>query len=235
MCLESFRRFYPDSSVCVVSDGGFDYSRYCESIRAEYTFVSKVSSMGILAFTTQDAALVYLKRLWDSFPRMKETHVILLEDDVRVVRRHRVPFQFSVNGCNHNVRLPDPMVEALTSRGYTGPLFYGACGGCVLHKSFFENIPFSEVERVIAQTEMNEFYSDQLTSFIALYFGGTIGDYDDFYETFYGDVVPRLVADRVAFLHQYKYDYNVEPTPDQRALLGPYDASVPLMGPTGGP
>lgn len=230
--VSSFREFYPDSTLYVVNDGGYDYEQYCRSVGAIYSYVPKVSSLGILAFTSQDTALAYLKRLWDSFAHIPESHVVLLEDDVRVVRRHRVPFTHSVNGCNHNVRLPDVMVEALRRRGYTGPLFYGACGGCVLDREFFAAIPFADVEAVIAETPMPEFYSDQLTSFLALYFGGTIGDYDDFYETFYPDVVPRLVDDRIAFLHQYKYDYNVEPTPAQHAVLGRYDPAG-ITGPVG--
>lgn len=230
LCLESFRKFYPDSSIYVVNDGGYDYSHYCRRIGADYSYVTRVSSNDLLVFSSKATALTYLKRLWDSFSTFSESHVILLEDDVRVLRHHTLPFGHSINGCNHNVHLPVAMVEKLRQRGYGGPLFYGACGGCVLDKEFFASIPFAEVERLLDETPLQEFYSDQLTSFIALYFGGTIGDYNEFYETFYADAIARLVADEVAFLHQYKYDYNVEPTAGQRTLLGPY---APDVGATG--
>ena len=225
--MESFRKFYPDASLFVVNDGGYDYTDYCKRAGAVYSYVAKESNMGKpLAYTSKEAVLAYLKRLWDIFPRMKESHFILLEDDVRILRRHTLPFRHTVNGCNRAVRLPDCMLRMLRARsgGYVGPEYYGGCGGCVLDKTFFERIPFADVERLLTETGLTEFHTDQLFSYIALYFGGTVGDYDEFDERFYSDIVMRLVTDRVAFLHQYKFDYGVPPTAEQNARLGSYGA-----------
>jgi len=51
---------------------------------------------------------------------------------------------------------------------------------------------------------MNTFASDILLSTIALYFGGSIDDYDEFAEVWFKNVDSRLTNNRVAFLHQVK-------------------------------
>lgn len=223
-CVESFRRFYPESTVHIVNDGGYDYSYYCARIGAEYSYVPKETRLlgPTGAFSSLEAAERYLTRLWNFISTTKETHFVLLEDDVRVIRHHRLPFVYSINGCNESVRLPDIMVEKLTQNGYAGPFHYGGCGGCVFDRQFFADIPFADVQSLLAETPLSEFHTDQLFTFFALYFGGSIGHYDEFYETFYGDIIERLVTDRVAFLHQYKFDYGREPSEEQRALLGSY-------------
>lgn len=221
LCLESFRKFYPDTSITVVNDGGYDFRYYCDQIGAFYSYVPKEDTLAATtAFSSLVPTLKYLARLWEFIGRTAETHFILLEDDVRILRRHRSPFQFSINGCNEHVRLPAAIVSALVGQGYSGPTFYGGCGGCVFDREFFANIPFEQVQQLLTETELVEFHSDQLLTFIALFFGGSIGPYDEFCETFYPDVVTRLVTDRVAFLHQYKFDYDLAPTKEQEAVLG---------------
>ena len=71
----------------------------------------------------------------------------------------------------------------------------------------------------------NLFASDILLSFIALYFGGSIDDYDEFAELWFKDIELRLKENKVAFLHQYKKDYEkngVFPNDDELIELKNY-------------
>jgi hypothetical protein len=66
------------------------------------------------------------------------------------------------------------------------------------------------------------FASDLLLSFITLYFGGTIGQYDEFAETWFSDIHIRKNNNSIAFLHQYKMDYEkygVFPTEEEKKEL----------------
>jgi hypothetical protein len=220
-CMKSFRYYYPDSNVVVVSDGGHNYETYCKRQKCDYTYVPKDSNMAApLIYSSRDAALGYLRRLWNAFPKMTETHFILLEDDVRVLKRHTAPFQYSINGCNQYMFLPSVMATKLCDKGYTGPTFYGGCGGCILDKEFYMSIPFEAVQKLLEETPLTEFPADQLFSFIALYFGGSIGPYNEFTETLYPDWAKRVAKNEIAFLHQYKKEYGMEPTTLEKAILG---------------
>lgn len=221
-CMESFRAHYPGASVVVVSDGGYNYRDYCKKFGYDYTYVTKEQNMARpLAYTSSEAVLKYFERLWAAFAKMRESHFILLEDDVRIIRRHTVSFKYSINGCGYGMRLPDCIIEKLKEKKYTGPYFYGGCGGCVLDKNFFAAIPFERVRKLLEETALTEFHTDQLFTFIALYFGGTIGQYEEFAEM-HKRGPQRVEAGTVAFLHQYKVDYGKEPTPEEAAALGFY-------------
>jgi hypothetical protein len=155
------------------------------------------------------------------------THVILLEDDVRILRQHTIPFLYSINGCNQNEFLDPVAVNILKKKGYNGPFYYGGSGGCVIDKVFFESIDFNEIEKLFIEIKdcPSLFASDKLISFITLYFGGTIGKYDEFAETWYSDINFRIHNNSVSFLHQYKNDYEkngVFPNDDEIIELGDY-------------
>jgi hypothetical protein len=224
----SFKKYYADNTVVVVNDGGYNYSEFCKDNGIKYRYLEKMSTISdALLFNSYESCLFFLKNLFDSFSFIKETHVLLLEDDVRVLKTHTKSFLHSINGCNKNTCLPSYAVNVLINKGYTGPFFYGGCGGCVLNKSFFQSIDFKEIERLIYEMrdETQMFASDILISFIAYYFGGTIEQYDEFAEEWYHDKQQRINNHSVAFLHQYKSDYErfgVFPNEEELKLLKNY-------------
>ena len=83
---------------------------------------------------------MFLENLYNSFKYIKETHILLLEDDVRVLKKHTLSFSHTINGCNKNERLTGVIEQLLRHRGYNGQLHYGACGGCVLDKRFLNRL-----------------------------------------------------------------------------------------------
>jgi len=183
--IQSFQTYYPDNTIIVVNDGGYDYSEFCRDNGIPYRYIEKIPTKNnALLFTSYESCLFFLKNLFDSFSFIKESHILLLEDDVRVLKKHTKPFLYSVNGCNKNESLPLYAIHVLKQKGYKEPFYYGACGGCVLNKSFFQSIDFKEIEKLIYEMrdETEMFASDILLSFIAYYFGGTIEQYDEFAE-----------------------------------------------------
>jgi hypothetical protein len=175
--IKSFKQFYPDSNIVVTNDGGYDYEEFCEDNSIRYSYFDKSDTIkDATIFGSYDACLFFLENLFNSFKYIKETHILLLEDDVRVLKRHTLPFCHSINGCNKNEQLNVVIQRILHKNGYTGPLYYGACGGCVIDKRFYESIEFEKIRTLIYEIKdyPDLFASDILLSFIALYFGGTI-------------------------------------------------------------
>ena len=223
--VKSFKKFYPESDMVITNDGGYDYEKFCNDNQIYYNYIEKIDTKSnALLFNSPESCIIFLKNLFNNFQKMKETHVLLLEDDVRVLKTHTQPFLYSINGCNKNAILPEYAIELLKKRGFQGPYFYGGCGGCVLDKQFFQSIDFKEIEQLIYEIrhEKQMFASDLLLSFITLYFGGTIEQYDEFAETWYSDIHIRMNNHSIAFLHQYKTDYEkngVFPTEEEKKEL----------------
>jgi cellulose synthase/poly-beta-1,6-N-acetylglucosamine synthase-like glycosyltransferase len=208
--IKSFKYFYPESDIVVVNDGGYNYKEFCQNNNIHYSYNAKIDTTNnALLFNNYETCIKFLENLFNSFKYIKESHILLLEDDVRVLRHHTNEFKYSVNGCNKNEKIDGVIKNILMNTGYTGPLYYGACGGCVIDKNFFQSIDFEEIKNLIYNIKDHKhlFASDILLSFITLYFGGTIDDYDEFAEVWYNDIEKRLIEKRVAFLHQYKEDY----------------------------
>jgi hypothetical protein len=226
--IKSFRKYYPESDIVVVNDGGYNYKEFCENNSIHYSYISKTDTQkDALIFDNYESSIRFLENLYNSFKNIKESHILLLEDDVRVLRKHNIEFKNTINGCNKNEKLPGIIETILRNRGYNGPIYYGACGGCVIDKNFFESIEFDEIKKLIyiIKDYNNLFASDILLSFIALYFGGSIDDYDEFAELWFKDIESRLKENKVAFLHQYKKDYEkmgVFPNDDELIELNNY-------------
>jgi len=204
----SFRKWYPAASLIVNSDGGDDFSEFCSQHGATFTMKQKLKTGRNLVFDSIGAILEFVKRIWDSLHSIHEPYFILLEDDVRILRRHTKPFQYTLNGCNPNEFLPVQMQGILRERGYTGSFQYGACGGTVLHTDFLKKISFEAVEEALYELPKAVYGSDQVLSYLVLYFGVTIGPYEEFAEMWYADIQLRIDGDIVAFLHQYKKEYD---------------------------
>ena len=208
--IKSFKKYYPQSDLVVVNDGGYNYKEFCQDNNIHYCYINKTDTkQNALLFNNYDSCIKFLENLFNSFKYIKESHILLLEDDVRVLRKHNIDFKYSVNGCNKNTKLWGIIEYILKNKGYNGPIYYGACGGCVIDKKFFESIDFNEIKTLIysIKEHVDLFASDILISFIALYFGGSIDEYGEFAETWYNDINTRLKENKIAFLHQYKNDY----------------------------
>jgi hypothetical protein len=228
--VKSFQKFYPERTIVVTNDGGHDYEEFCKDNNIIYKYKpknslnTKIDSTRRSCFQSHPDMYDYIKNLWTGFDSIKENYVLILEDDVRVLKKHTETFKYSINGCNYGVKFPPRAIRILHEIGYNGPLHYGACGGCVLDKNFFKNIPFYKVEELISKIGTYEemYDGDLVISFIAVYFGGNIGQYGEFAETWFKNIEELHKMNGIAFLHQYKNDYQSLPTEDEARELKNY-------------
>lgn len=209
-CIKSFKRYYPDSSIVVTNDGGYDYSEFCSKNNIQYTYCTKAPNIrNATTFDTKSSILIFINKIWSSLHLIKETHFIILEDDVRILKHHTQPFKYTLNGCNTGEFLPECMQTILKNNGYTGKFFFGGCGGTIFSKSFLEDIPFTHIITLVdSLPDIFQIGSDMVLTFIVLYFGGRVGSHPEFGEMWYPNIQDLLKKNLLFSVHQYKTDYD---------------------------
>lgn len=221
--LTSFRAWYPEAPIILASDGGkVDYSEFCRVIGAEYIWNRHIPGKHLLSLCYEaDGMCTFFRQLLCGIALLGDkgcTHVVLLEDDVRTLKRQTLVPTHALSGCNRNVRQHPGLLQCLFLKNGQWPVVqhYGGCGGCIFSVCFFKQL---EVERVcsvlrdvmrIDTFDTSIIATDQAISFIVLYFGGSIVDNEEFGEVlpyYFPKVVYDVAENKIAFLHQWKRDY----------------------------
>jgi hypothetical protein len=214
----SFRKAYPTGTVVLVNDGGrFDYSRFCSDQGIVYRLYEHAPTANTNGLYGVECVTAFLERMWEAWPCFTESSIMLLEDDVRVLRPFRQTFPFSINGENRGVAQDPKLMKDLLQAGIVDPpQHYGGFGGCILDRIFFQQIPLADVLKSLrALAPLMEYASDLILTWIAIRWGGTLGPHPELAEAWYTDILERLVNDRVAVLHQYKSEYGSALTQDE--------------------
>ena len=227
--LSSFREHYPDSVVYMVCDGGYDYSQLAEHFHCVYSHETQLGDGKTTILSDTTKVVAYLQRLYSAAVAIKEDYILLLEDDVSVMKPVDDALPYSINGTYWKAILWPKEIAFLKKRGGThvpcwAPLyFFGAWGGCILNRAFVLK-HFTDIERDVALIESNigskVMYSDILMSLITLLHGGTIGNYAGYCQTQYWNYEKRKKNGSISVLHQYKEFYEAPLTDADRGLLG---------------
>jgi len=230
-CLESFRKFYPDNTVVLLSDNGYDYTEMAKYFKCIY-----IHSHENVQFIYKDSndigkfenTFKLIDRVINAFQLCNEEYIMWLEDDVSINNRITDTFMYEINGFCPN-RLSDTSVERLrekyTSIDSNKKYHFTGHGGSIFNKNFLiesmqnkviihdilENWIYYELPSDIAQ--------DFLFSVIITLSGGTIGPYQGHYDGYNG-----LNRD-ITVQHQYKVWYNV-PLPNELKFLIKEDETI---------
>lgn len=206
-CLESFRRFYPDSQVVLLSDNGYDYTEMAKHFKC--TYIHETAHCGLSAKKT-DGYLQTVERLLKMITQIRSDYFILLEDDVIIYDRYSHEFKGDINGnCINKIRMsvlkniPFSIVKN-EDKVYTGH------GGSVYRTKSIVGVLNNEeqIKWVIEQWEMIGLGPmidvDIFLSLIVLINGGTIH-----HLTQHKDLLTNHVGgtNGIAALHQVKHSY----------------------------
>ena len=227
--LESFRKFYPDSDVYLVCDGGFDYENLAQHFNCQYEYCSRVGNGQATMFATKQDILNWLGRLLKAAQSIKEDYILILEDDVRVLNKIQ-ELTFDLNGINPHERIGINMTEFLKGRNSTMlPLenyYYGGCGGSLINKKFlldnFKNLDtvYDLLDGLKEGRWKDIIASDYYLTVLTLYFGGTVGQYKGFCETWHKMYKIKRFLNMVSVVHQDKSLYAVAPDEGDEIYLG---------------
>lgn len=227
----SFRKAYPNGSLVIISDGGYDYSGLAEEVGAVYRKEPRIGSdIGIVS-SNRNLVEAWLKRLIEAASIMKEEYIMILEDDVRIFDSV-TDLKYDLNGINNEVGLGKGMTAFLKSCSAKIPqrcsdYYYGGCGGSLIRRSFLiEKLKditsaIDTLEYYLDAQFKNNYVSDYWLSVLFLYFGGTIGPYFGFSETNYISYpFRRFFLKNIETLHWDKSLHNVPFRPGDLEILG---------------
>ena len=152
--LRSFRKFYPDIPVHLLSDDGEDFSAIAKKFTCDYTYDRKNVGAGPVPCKDIKA---WFKRLYDTCMMYENAEwILILEDDVRTrdrISKYPNAHLAGQAGGNYNISFSQAAKEyiwkfypELEINGFSG------CGGSIFHrKSFlmcYENIDRFDVEKL---------------------------------------------------------------------------------------
>lgn len=134
--LKAFRAAYPTSTIVLLSDNGYDYSKFVD----EYNVLYFHETRSCPSFDTKDTEKqkLCIQRWQQYLPLIKEDYFMILEDDVLVLKPYEEPFLGTINGNCINCmsselfkKIPDSSFLPETK------VFYSGHGGSVYHKIQF--------------------------------------------------------------------------------------------------
>jgi hypothetical protein len=220
--LKSFRSVYPKAAVVVVSDGGYDYRKIAEDLGCVYRAMEHQKNKAPThRYIDEEDLVEFLWRLVEAARVISDDYIMLLEDDVWVLKP-ATDLRYDLNGVNKRTKIGPKATLYLKSRTSHIPAdvqnyHYGGCGGTIVKKKFILD-HFGDIEAVrFAVRKIREhsegvfcrqYDADYYLSNMILFYGGSIGPYAGFCETFYRSyLVRRYVLRNIETLHQYKEYY----------------------------
>lgn len=212
--LKSARQHYPESTIVLLSDNGYNYSKMAEYFKCIYIHENEnipvtYSELDSGYHITNSKNLI--NRFSNAFKQIKEEYIMLLEDDVSINNKIIDTFKYDINGYCPNVfdihryKLKDkyPFLSENIVYHFSGH------GGSVYHKvnilKYFNNIQV--IDDILYNWKQYNFPSticvDFLCSAIVLLNKGTIGSYEGHCDGFGGK------HNHIKVQHQYKAYYNL--------------------------
>ena len=216
-CLESFRSFYPDSSIVLLSDNGYDYSEMAKHFHCIY--IHSTENIVLSCHKKENQYQInHMKKLLNrinmAFQLCNEDYIMWLEDDVIINHKITDTFQYDMNGFCPNTILQKnfialhhdyPFINDINKCRITGH------GGSVFHKNkmvqYFNNTLLVDDLLSNYNKYMFDWNQDILFSVITVLNGGTIGSYEGHFDC-------NILNPYISVQHQYKRWYGVE-VPDE--------------------
>lgn len=213
-CLESFRKHYPNNTIVLLSDNGYNYSKMAEYFNCIY-----IHSYENIPLCNKDLSNdTYIKnvnkiieRFKTAFNLIKENYVMWLEDDVYINSKVTDILRYDINGwCpnSYNENMINGLNQTYTFINKENVYRWGGHGGSIFNKSnillYFEN------KTIINDVLMNwkkynlteDICHDYFISLLVNLNKGSIGMYDGHNDGFNG------IDPFIKVQHQYKDWYN---------------------------
>jgi hypothetical protein len=224
-CLESFREHYPDSTIVLLSDNGYNYENMAKHFNCIYIHSDENVSLcnkNLVGTKYIENVNKIIDRFTRAFNLITEDYVMWLEDDVTINGMVIDIFKYDINGFCPN-RYSETMIKGLqqTYPFITNNKIYrwSGHGGSVFHREnalrYFEN------KDIINDVLLNwkkynltdDICHDFFISLLVNLNDGTIGSY-------YGHADGYNGMDKsIAVQHQYKVWYSVDMPSELRHLV----------------
>jgi hypothetical protein len=201
--VKHYRKSYPDNTLYLLSDNGYDYSALAKEYNCIYEH-STVVHGGYPSLTRVEDVELFITRLKKALNHIEEEWVMLLEDDVKVFGPYDMDLLknhmngINIGGLQHITdyfnqqynnkksgnRLCGKLLNdfiRLFNPHHLDDLHYSGWGGTVLNVSFFrESLKndgkiYKSIKFLWENTSIKLYVTDLILSFICFSNGGTIG------------------------------------------------------------
>lgn len=134
--LASFRKFFPNNKIRVVSDCGNDYSHLTQTYNFDFEFCT-INTMPSGRFRNIDSCYEWLSRVFDTCIMYDTEWVVLFEDDV-VTQSSKITFPKEDSGGFISWPWTTQLTEHLISRNNKNKVWgYGMSGGSIFRRDCF--------------------------------------------------------------------------------------------------
>ena len=214
-CLESFRKHYPDSTIVLLSDNGYNYDNMAKYFKCIYIHSDENVPLCSKDLSNEKYIINVNKiiaRFETAFNLINEDYVMWLEDDVIINNTITDLFKYDINGFCPNY-YDARMIEGLSKKYefISKDNIYRWCGqgGSVFNK---QNILTYFKNKEIINDVLKNWNEYNLTSdichdyFISLLVNlnkGSIGPYYGHNDGF------NIIQSNIDVQHQYKFYYNI--------------------------
>jgi len=230
--VDTYRHVYPTETLFIINDEGDEsFDAIAKLYGAVYSYRP---SIGHLCWSNRagptDPSIIkkplgWLLRIQEALQVIREPYFMFLEDDVWVQKQTALSsLEFDLNGCNPHELLVPSVQAYLRERNpilKESILYIGGCGGCILRSEFFRRILADPAQ---IEKDLVQYYqlggiiaSDQIISYLTYLYGGTLGLFTGFSESWQPSYKQRQAEGTIEVLHQYKELY--EPVKKSQGYL----------------
>lgn len=214
--LKSAREHYPEATIIVVSDNGYDYTEMASHFNC--TYIHETESISPTYTELESGYHIIhannlIKRLLKVFQLFKEEYIMWLEDDVSINSKITDMFRYDINGFCPNIFPIQKVKDKYPFLSEDVVYRFSGHGGSVYHKdnmiNYFQNK--ETIDDILLHWLDYGFpvtiCVDFLCSSIALLSKGTVGSYNGHCDGYDG------INNGIIIQHQYKKFYNL-PLPE---------------------
>ena len=138
--LGSFRKYYPESPLYIVSDNGYNFSELANTLKAKYEHSNinvGVRDSGYI----KEEMLEWLNRLKRCCEYCQSEYIIYLEDDILIRSKIIINNNHMISGYQGNL-IPKIILDYFSKEFSSINISssrYGACGGTIYNRKMFLN------------------------------------------------------------------------------------------------
>jgi hypothetical protein len=140
--LLNFRKYFPESTICLISDGGLDFTDLAKKYNTYYYYVNNIFNSGPTNIYSSNRMIDWWNRQKLVCDISNSDYTMILEDDVFVQSNFDIEQEFHMKGvAKHSTNLfTNKMIEDIAKFGNINNDYYGMCGGSVYNSKIFKEI-----------------------------------------------------------------------------------------------
>lgn len=211
--IEQIRTIYKDEEIFLFCDGGdVQHEQIAKSFKnITYEYCERISGLSVGNYPSDTfASRKYLNRMLKAIQQTTAEFIVLIEDDVRIIKKIDMSqVIYDLNGA-HNMQYPQNIQNYCKYWLNNKSQMHSGAGGAIIRTAFFRRI----LNDPLIDVHLNKLFEmrpipagcDLILTFLTYVYEGTVGNYPGFCEKNWPDYSYRLSNNLIEVLHQFK-DY----------------------------